>query len=584
MRLSADDLRRAAKLSLYRASFDRYAVDQLRIRPKTPGQPIIPFHLNAAQHVVERIARQQLDTTGKLRLVVLKYRQPGISTWASAHGFHMASLHPNVSSVVIAHDDETAEHIFSINKLFYDSLSMDIRPLARYHTKEELVFENPDPRTRTRWPGLRSRITCMTAKNAMAGTGHTMHVVHLSEASKYGPTVKELWASLKPSIPDLAGTSIIIESTAHFADEWFRDFYERAKSGQSGYAAVFLPWTLSEEYTESVQPGEMDDLDEEERFLQQQHTLTLGQVKWRRARIAEQGGDEVAKKFFSQEFPLTEDDAWIDMNMGVFDGRALLDLERDVCPAPWVGVMESGSRLYERSDGELSIWEHPLPGEVYDVAADVASGDPGGDWSVGIVLKRRNREQVAQWRGHIGPLDFAKPLYWMGMYYHVAQLGVEVTGGLGLGTNARLQELNYPNLYVWRKQGTVVPKLTPYSGWQTSYESKKWLVTRARHYVAHREVILRSPVLYQELREFAIRQTDQREYYRGSGKYDDCTMAWLIALTIGLDELALAGEPRPASPPPLRVHREPGLYDERDMAPSGHEPLVQLAETLKGWG
>src|SRR3990167_9125077 len=110
--LTADDLRRAAKLSLYRKSFDRFAREQLRIKPKLPGSPMIPLVMNRAQQVLERVAQDQLRTHGWIRMLVHKYRQPGGSTWAAARGFHMASLRPNISSVVIAHDDETAGHIF----------------------------------------------------------------------------------------------------------------------------------------------------------------------------------------------------------------------------------------------------------------------------------------------------------------------------------------------------------------------------------------------------------------------------------------------------------------------------------------
>jgi len=540
---------------------------------------MIPLLMNPAQQVLERIAQEQLRTHGWIRMVVLKHRQPGGSTWAAGRGYHITSLHPNISSVMIAHDDETAAHIFGINKLFYDSMTPDIRPLARYHSKEELVFENPDPRTRTRWPGLRSRIGFMTAKNAMAGTGHTMQIAHLSEGAKYGPKAKELWTSLKPSIPDMPGTILIVEGTAHFSGQWFREFCERAQSGKDEYEFVFLPWSLTPEYTAHVEGGEMDDLNDEEAYLQKAHGLLLGQLKWRRSRIRELGNDDVARKLFQQEYPLTAEEAWIDMNMGVFDARALYELGERVCAPVRTCTVLAGPSIYDAPDGNLSVWEEPQPGELYDIGVDVAGGTETGDWSVAEVVKRRNREQVGEWRGKIGTLDFAQPLYWLGRWYNTAQIAVEMDG-LGLGTNDRMNELGYPNLYIWRKHGTVFPKLTSFSGWHTSYESKKKLVTRARHFIAHKEVVIRSPILHNELREFSIRQTDQREFYEGSGKFDDAVMSWMIALSIGLDEAMMQGESKP--PPPRREFREPALQDDHWGKPTD-EPMVNLAEQLKGW-
>lgn len=831
--LTADELRRAAKLSLYRKSFERFAGQQLKIKPKLPGSPMIPLVMNQAQQVLERVAQEQLKAHGWIRMLVHKYRQPGGSTWATARGFHMASLHPNINSVVIAHDDETAGHIFGINKLFYESMSPDMRPLARYHSKEELVFENPDPRTRTRWPGLRSRITFMTAKNIHAGTGHTLHAVHLSEAAKF-LRAKEVWSSLFPSIPPMPGTSVILETTAHFTGQWFKEFYyQDTHGGPDEYRRVFLPWSLSPEYALAVEPSEMDELDDEERYLQERHALTLEQLKWRRARIREAGNDAVAKKLFNQEFPLTSQEAWIDMNMGVFDARALYELGERVGPPLRRCDVLPGPSVYDAPDGHLSVWEEPQPGELYDLAADPASGSETGDWSVAEVVKRRNREQVAEWRGKIGVLDFAQPLFWLGRWYNTAQIGVEMDG-LGIGTNDRLNEMNYPycltpdqrvltadlrwvplgdihvgdellgfdekapgggklrkfllsrvigcepreaavyrivlsdgtaliatadhpwivtstglrntqewrvtaqlrighrlpkfftpwsvvrnyeagwmaglldgegsvgryrdgtpkgghtqlslvqkpglvldeactiltrwgfqysqavmlpsgchslsigtkseiarllgttrpvrllpkvvpsffgslrgetsstveaverigarevimigtttqtyfaegygshNCYIRRKHETVIPKLTNLSGWHTSYDSKKKLVTRARHFIAHKDVIIRSPILHNELREFSIRQTEQREFYEGSGKFDDAVMSWMIALSIGLDEAMFQPTSGPPAPPQKRVHREPGLHDDSWIT-SSNEPMVNLAEQLKGW-
>ena len=580
MTLTADDLRRAATLSLYRRNFETYASQQLKLQTKQVGSPTVPFVLNPAQRLANAVAERQLREKGRIRMVILKGRQNGMSAWSSGRGFHVASLLPNIQAFTVAHDDATSARIFGYSKLYYELLAPEIRPLSRYSNKEELVFENPDPRTRSRWPGLRSRINFATAKNAQSGTGHTNHVVHASEVAKYGPNVKEMWTSLKPSIPDVAGSMVILESTAHFSGQWFREFCDRAQHPQDEYEFLFLPWMLTQEYTDEVKPGEMQDLDDEERFLQQHYALSLGQLKWRRARVRELGNDPVARKLFQQEYPLEYEEAWIDMEMGVFDARALMELGQQIRAPLRVCQIFDGPRLYDSPDGALSIWEEPQPGELYDLAIDVGSGSETGDWSVGQVMKRRTREQVAEWRGKIGVLDLAKPMYWLGLYYMAAQMAPEVDG-LGIGLLDRLVEMGYPNLYLWRKHGTALPKITRQAGWHTSYESKKKLVTRGRHYIAHKDVIIHSPILYNELREFSIRQTEQREFYEGSGKHDDCVLSWLIALTIGLDEALIQGPQ--VAPPPTRpmVHREPGLHDDF-WNTQGGTPADLLAATLRG--
>lgn len=583
MLLKPADLRRAARLSLYRKSFADYAKQQLKLQTKEPGSPVVPFRFNPSQIIMDRTAEEQIRATGKIRILLHKGRQNGGSAWGHGRCFHGVSLQPNTKGLAIAHDDPTTLRIFGYSKLFYDSLSPDIKPLIRYSNATELIFENPDPKTRARWPGLRSGITTMQAKNALSGTGHTLHFCHLSECAKYGPKAKELWASLKPSIPDIPGTAIIMESTAWFSGDWFREWCERAQSGKTEYAYLFFPWTLTEEYTASI-GGACDFdplLDPEELELQRVHGLSLGQLKWRRDRIMEQGGDDIGKKLFQQEYPLTPDESWIDLNMGVFDPRALYALSEQVGPAFRQVEVESGPRILDVPMGRLSLWEPPIPGEQYDIGADPSGGKETGDPAVACVMKRQTREQVAEWRGHIGPLDFAEPLYWLGKWYHWAQLGVEVTG-VGLGTNERLKEMSYPSLYLWRRYGKIVTEITRQSGWQMTYGSKQHLVTRARHYIAHKDVVIRSPILYNELREFAVRQTDQREYYEGSGAHDDCVVAWMLALSIGLDESALGGQPIASEPRRPYVHREPGLMDDWQPGRSG-DAVTLLAEDLKGW-
>ena len=579
-RLTVADLRLAATLSLYRKSFATYAAQQLKLQTKEPGSPIVPFRFNPSQAITDATIERQLATTGKIRLVMHKGRQNGGSAYASGRAFHAVSLFPNTRGLVIAHDDGTASRIFGYSKLFYDSLSPEIQPQSRYSNTQEIVLENPDQRTRARWPGLRSSISFLQAKNATAGTGHTIHFCHLSECAKYGPKAQEMWTSLKPSIPDLPGTAIILESTAWFSGQWFREFGERARSGKSEYAFLFFPWSMTAEYTSPVRDGEMEDLTEDEQGLRAEFGLTLGQLKWRRERIEEQGGDEIAKKLFAQEYPLTVEESWVDLNMGAFDPRALYALSDQVGPAFRIAEIESGPRILDIPMGRLSIWEPPIPGEQYDIGADPSGGKETGDPSVACVMKRRTREQVAEWRGHVGPLDFAEPLYWLGKWYGWAHLGVEVTG-VGLGTNERLKEMAYPTLYRWRRYGKIVPEITAHSGWQMTYGSKQHLVTRARHYIAHRDVIIRSPILYQELREFSVRQTDQREYYEGSGAHDDACVAFMLALSIGLDEAAIDGPPARTPPSPPPVPQDYRLVD--DWVPGrSSDPITLLAQELQG--
>ena len=59
-----------------------FAAKLLRIRPKAGN--LAPFIFNPAQRELHRILEEQKARTGKVRVIVLKARQMGISTYIAA--------------------------------------------------------------------------------------------------------------------------------------------------------------------------------------------------------------------------------------------------------------------------------------------------------------------------------------------------------------------------------------------------------------------------------------------------------------------------------------------------------------------
>src|SRR5262249_52669136 len=151
-----------------------------------------------------------------VRLVLLKGRQLGGSTYWQARMFHRASLFPNFNALLVACDPESTAKIFDMSRTMYDELTPWCKPMRRYDTKREIVFENPDSKTRGINPGLRSRIDFQSATKELAGTGTTRQGLHLSESAKYHPdAVKLLKSSLMPAIHRVPGTFLVEESTAY---------------------------------------------------------------------------------------------------------------------------------------------------------------------------------------------------------------------------------------------------------------------------------------------------------------------------------------------------------------------------------
>jgi hypothetical protein len=569
---SAAQIRFALQLALYRKDFYLFARDHLMVRPKqVVGRPLVPFNLNLAQKRINDIAEEQYKEEGWVRLCILKARQPGISTWSAARSFHMAALNEYVASMTIAHDEETANHVFNIIRIFYEHLPRQFKPNTRYDRRGELVFAAKNASGDTI---AGSRMHCQTARNAMSGTGHTLQSLHMSEASKYNQP-EHLWTSINPSVPDMPDTSIILESTAHVNGEWFRAFCNQTQEGANKFRFIFIPWFWVDEYRLKVPRGKRLRMTTEEKFWNKEYGLSREQIYWYRMKIEDYGGDTIARELMAQEYPFTAEGAWVNLSLSVFEPRKVQELHAQVYPAPQRSVVMPGPRILEAQDGELHIWETPKAGRQYDIGVDVATGVEYGDWSVACVLDRQERKQVAEWHGHIDPILFGEVVYWLGTYYNTAQVAVEITG-IGFATNDILVKKGYPYVYIWRQRGEIVPRLSHFAGWKTSRDSKSYLVSLAKHYIMRGEVTIRSPILWQEMRTFAMKGQD--EYGAAPGFNDDCVIAWLIAIAAGDDEMTDMVQLTPEE----RLEKiDPALVDDFDWGGvrSGN-PLVALKEEL----
>ena len=83
-------------------------------------------------------------------MIILKARQEGVSTLCEALIFERTARYHNTNSLIVAHEPESTEAIFAMSKLFYDMLPTWAKPKRRYDNKKQMVFENPNEKTRAR--------------------------------------------------------------------------------------------------------------------------------------------------------------------------------------------------------------------------------------------------------------------------------------------------------------------------------------------------------------------------------------------------------------------------------------------------
>lgn len=556
--VNSEDLKIAARKAYYRTHLSEFFSRELKISTKALGgaQPFIP---NPVQVPILKGAEKQLKKTGKIRQLIFKCRQPGISTYSSGVIWNRVSMFQGVYAFIIAQDKGTVENIFTMHDVFWKRMSPDIRRPQKYYNKgSEMVLGE----TLGEDDDLDSRLLVGEAKNINLGVGRTVHFLHSTETCRY-PSDDSIKESLIPACSDFPGTVRIWESTAHFGGgaDWFRDQCDQARAKKSVYDFFFVEWWKMPEYALPLDRGEKLKLDVEERHLAKKFGLTPQNIKWRRNEIRELKGDI---DMFRLSYPMDYDDGWITKNSCTFDRKRIAEMEETVRPPvkrfrlvkgrdqnePWMMV--------EDPEGEFWVWELPQRDVVYDVGADVADGHEDGDYSVAEVIRRGTNEQVAEYRSHILSSEYGDALACIGRFYNHAQVAPEVDSGITVA--ARLNAI-YDNVYIWRKRDTVAVKFTGKLGWETTYESKRFMVENTRTKIYYKQALVRSRVLLDELKNFGMDWTPTGMItYRAFKGKDDCVMAWMIALQTSADEnydfLSVREAKQEAKPLP-----DPAYYD-----------------------
>lgn len=306
--------------------FNKYASDYLKIMTKEGG--LNPLSLNNYQKQLSKIILSQQKSGKPVRIIVLKARQIGISTYCSARIFHPTATSFYKRAQVVADDTENTSNLFNMCKRYYQFLPDIIKPMKRYSNEKALVFENPSETERHNEPGLLSSISLQSSNKLTAGRSGTINYLHLSEVAFWSNAGTTL-TGLMQSVPYDKDSMIFIESTANGISGRGEEFYLRwkqAETGDSDFTPVFFPWYDNPEY--EIPVDKSFQMDSEERDLAKMFNLTPEKVAWRRYKIRNEMGSALLdpKEQFMQEYPSTPEEAFIISGRTVFNGPFLKEL------------------------------------------------------------------------------------------------------------------------------------------------------------------------------------------------------------------------------------------------------------------
>ena len=320
-----------------------YIEKLLKIRDKR-GR-IVPLVLNAPQARLYDTIRELREQGIPVRVIVLKARQMGFSTVIEAILFWGTATARNVVALVVAHQEDATNNLFTMAKRFYDYLPERLRPMRKASNARELLFAAPtkaSPGT----AGLDSSIRIATAGGHGVGRSFTLKLAHLSEFAFWPGDKAETLNGIMQAVPDEADTMVFIESTANGFDQ-FKDLWDEAvdawgRGDRDGWCPFFAAWWQMAEYRRKVPPG-FQRTDEEE-TLAEAYGLDDEQLSWRRWCIKINCSGDVKK--FRQEYPSSPDEAFVASGSCIFDQEAII-LWRERCK----GNVQARGRFQYDYDG-----------------------------------------------------------------------------------------------------------------------------------------------------------------------------------------------------------------------------------------
>lgn len=274
----------------------KFAPAFLTIKNKA-GRPI-PFELNQAQLFTHARLEAQLKEMGRVRAVLLKGRQMGMSTYIGARYFKKVITKRGQEAFILTHESEATKNLFEMTKRYYETLPEGLCPVADRSSTKELRFLQFD-----------SGYRVGTAGNTGVGRSQTLHLFHGSEVA-FWPNAELHDKGVIEAVSNEAGTEIILESTANGIGNYFHNMWKAAKSGQSEYQAIFMPWYWMKEYRAFHEGFKCD---EEEQALLDFYThdgLTVEHLAWRRIKINKSQDIDAAKDSFCSEYPMSADEAF----------------------------------------------------------------------------------------------------------------------------------------------------------------------------------------------------------------------------------------------------------------------------------
>ena len=460
--------------------------------------------------------------------IALKYRQAGVSTvtaaWAS-------------KKLAFARKEKPEKILIIANKL---DTSMEMANKVRSFTEQW-----PD------WVGIGFSAEKNSQRHFKLNNGCEVKAVATSKDALrgYTPTILifdeaafieadgDFWSACMASLS--TGGKVIVVSTPNGYDPIYYEIYDQALRGMNDFKISEMFWYRDPRYTKDLYMVKTNDLvhyllNRDDYPVDVLIDLSMDNPYERDHSIVKdyvgQGYKPCSSWFEGMVKKLKYDRRKVAQELecnflgsgdNVFDSDLMQNIAKNQLRDPQAKLM--GNSLW--------IFKEPVNGHKYVMGVDVSRGD-SEDFSSIQIIDFDEREQVFEYVGKIPPDVLAEIAYKWGSMYN-AFCVIDITGGMGVSTARKMQELQYQGgFYVDGVDTTNKWKYDPKLNEKIpgiNFNSKRVQIIAAFEEAVRHGFKIYSHRTYNEMNTF-IYVNGRPDHQKG--QHDDCIMGMSMAIYV----------------------------------------------------
>lgn len=461
--------------------------------------------------------------------IALKYRQAGVTTvtaaWASKRLVFAKKTEPE-KVLIIANKLDTSQEMANKIRSFIGQwpswLGVDFS--QDKNSQKHFKLTN----------GCEVKAVA-TSKDALRG--FTPTILIFDEAA-FIDADSDFWAACMASLS--TGGKVIVVSTPNGFDPIYYEIYDQANRSMNEFKISEMFWYRDPRYTKDLYMVKTNNIIH---YLlnKEQYTNDGDVIDWSDIKPSERNYSDLDKlisegykpssswfesmvkklKYDKRKVSQEIECSFLGSGDNVFDSNLLQDIKENHVREPQNKMM--GNMLW--------IWKEPVVGHKYIMGIDVSRGD-SEDFSSIEIIDFDNREQVLEYVGKVPPDVIAEIAFkWANMYS--AFVVIDITGGMGVATARKLQEMGYKDLYIDGVDTSNKWKYVPKSAEKIpglNFNNKRVQIISSFEESMRHEFKIYSSRLYDEMNTF-IYINGRPDHQKGH--HDDLIMSIAMCTYVG---------------------------------------------------